>query len=212
MDIKNIRTDYTKEELLEGSILANPIEQFRQWLQEAIQQEVQEPTAMTLSTVNTAGKPSARIVLLKHIYDTGFVFFTNYESRKGQELAQNPNACLTFHWAALERQVRIEGVVEKVSDDASAAYFQSRPRGSQIGAIASPQSQRIANRSVLEEKVTAVQETQAADEPLTRPTYWGGYLLKPNYMEFWQGRSSRLHDRIVYEAEANDWKTHRLAP
>lgn len=212
MDLKNLRTDYVKQELLEENVLANPIEQFKKWLQDAIDVEASEPTAMTLSTASLAGKPSARIVLLKQVTEEGFVFFTNYDSKKGQELADNPQACLTFHWHELERQVRVEGLVEKISEEESLAYFQSRPKGSQIGAIASPQSQEIPNREVLEQRVKAVEERSESENELQKPTYWGGYIVKANYLEFWQGRASRLHDRLVFKQVEGNWTITRLAP
>lgn len=212
MNLKDIRIDYTKHDLSEESIKANALDQFKVWLQEALEAQVSEPTAMTLSTASLEGKPSARIVLLKGVEEDGFVFFTNYESKKGQELAINPQACLTFHWIELERQVRVEGIVEKISGEASTAYFLSRPKGSQIGAIASPQSSIIPNREFLEKKVAAVETEQGNKEQLEKPSYWGGYVLKPTYIEFWQGRASRLHDRIVFELVDGQWQTLRLAP
>ncbi|MGB0524455.1 MAG: pyridoxamine 5'-phosphate oxidase [Flammeovirgaceae bacterium] len=212
MDLKDIRRDYIKQELLEAHVLDDPIAQFKRWLQEAITSEVAEATAMTLATATPTGKPSARIVLLKTVEEGGFVFFTNYESQKGKELAENPQACLNFYWIELERQVRIEGIVEKVSDADSASYFLSRPTGSQIGAIASPQSERIPNRTFLEEKVESIQAEYEQKQQLERPMYWGGYRVIPNYIEFWQGRASRLHDRIIYEKVGDTWKIARLAP
>jgi pyridoxamine-phosphate oxidase len=167
---------------------------------------------MTLATATSDGRPSARIVLLKGFNDDGFVFFTNYLSRKGKEIAKNPLGSLLFYWISLERQVRIEGTIEKVSREESEKYFQSRPRASQLGAIASPQSQEIADRVVLETKFNEA-EIQYADKDIPKPSYWGGYILKPRLIEFWQGRGSRLHDRILYKKVDNkNWKKVRLAP
>ncbi|WP_276495883.1 pyridoxamine 5'-phosphate oxidase [Pontibacter litorisediminis] len=211
-NIADIRVNYMKHALTEASVAAAPIDQFKTWLQEAIEAQVEEPTALVLSTVDAAGKPSARVVLLKGVDEQGFSFYTNYASRKGQELAQNPHASLTFFWPALERQVRIEGKVEKVQPEESEKYFHSRPKGSQIGAWASPQSQVIASREVLEQREKELSEQYADAELLPRPEHWGGYRLVPDYLEFWQGRPSRLHDRIVYELEGERWQIKRLAP
>lgn len=210
MNIADIRKEYTLEKLDADSVKNDPIDQFNNWLEEAMKAEILEPTAMHLATVSAEGKPSGRIVLLKGI-DTGFLFFTNYESKKGQDLAINPFASLTFYWAELERQVRIEGSIEKVSKDISEKYFHSRPKGSQIGAIVSPQSQVITDRSVLEEKIVSL-EKQYQDSLPPRPEHWGGYRLLPIALEFWQGRASRLHDRIRYRKEGINWMIERLAP
>lgn len=210
MNIADIRKEYTLEKLDADSVKNDPIDQFNNWLEEAMKAEILEPTAMHLATVSAEGKPSGRIVLLKGI-DTGFLFFTNYESKKGQDLAINPFASLTFYWAELERQVRIEGSIEKVSKDISEKYFHSRPKGSQIGAIVSPQSQVITDRSVLEEKIVSL-EKQYQDSLPPRPEHWGGYRLLPIALEFWQGRASRLHDRIRYRKEGINWIVERLAP
>lgn len=201
-----------KHALTEDSVSENPVHQFKVWLQEAIDSQVEEPTAMVLSTVDAQGKPSARVVLLKGVDEQGFSFYTNYASRKGQELEQNPHASLTFFWAGLERQVRVEGKVEKVADEESEKYFHSRPKGSQIGAWASPQSQVIEAREVLEQREKELSARYADVELVPRPKHWGGYRLVPQYLEFWQGRPSRLHDRIVYEMEGNNWLIKRLAP
>lgn len=210
MNIADIRKDYALRRLEESDADADPLRQFRQWLDEAIRAEVPEPTAMTLATANADGRPSARIVLLKGLDDRGFVFFTNYESRKGADLAARPAAALAFFWKELERQVRIEGDVETVSDTENDAYYRSRPLGSRIGAWASPQSQPIDNRAWLEARVREAQ-AQLGDDP-ARPPHWGGYRVIPDRLEFWQGRQSRLHDRIAYEKRAGAWVRARLAP
>lgn len=210
IDIAAIRKEYTLESLEIGSVKTNPIEQFQDWFSEALSSQMLEPTAMHLATVGNDNKPSGRIVLLKGI-DSGFLFFTNYESRKGKELTINSFAAITFYWAELERQVRIEGKIEKVSDQDSEQYFHSRPKASQIGAIASPQSQVIENRDVLVGKIQDL-TLQYADELPPRPLHWGGYRLVPEVIEFWQGRQSRLHDRIRYTKTIDSWKIERLAP
>ncbi|MEO6354986.1 MAG: pyridoxamine 5'-phosphate oxidase [Ferruginibacter sp.] len=210
--IADIRKEYMLETLDEMGAEANAIRQFDKWWQEATSSTIDEINAMTLATATPDGKPSARIVLLKGYDDNGFVFFTNYESNKGKELAANPNACLVFFWKELERQVRLEGRVEKVSNEESDAYFFSRPQGSQVGAWASPQSTVIDNREVIEANVTKY-ISQFELQPLQRPPHWGGYRLKPQLIEFWQGRESRLHDRLQYTLQTNnDWKIERLAP
>lgn len=210
----DLRQDYQAGSLELEQVLPNPLHQFKRWFDEAIADNVAEPNAMTLATATKEGKPSARILLLKDISEQGFVFYTNYESRKGQELAENPYAAMVFLWLQHERQVRIEGKIEKVSKEESAIYFNSRPKGSQIGAWASPQSQTIESRAVLEDKVAALELEYAADSAqIPMPDFWGGYILLPQRIEFWQGRSSRLHDRICYEKnEAGAWEVRRLAP
>jgi len=211
-DIQNIRSEYLAASLSETDTNADPIKQFDKWFNEALKAEVTEPTAMTLATATTDGRPSARIVLLKGFNNEGFVFYTNYLSRKGKEIGKNPLDSLLFFWAGLERQVRIEGVIEKVSREDSEHYFRSRPRASQLGAIASPQSQEIADRKILESKFNDV-DAQYSDQEIPKPSFWGGYILKPRLIEFWQGRSSRLHDRILYKKVDNkNWKKVRLAP
>ncbi|PRY15662.1 pyridoxamine 5'-phosphate oxidase [Pontibacter ummariensis] len=211
-NIADIRKSYSKQELTEDSVANAPVEQFKVWLQEAITAEVEEPTALVLSTVNAAGRPSARVVLLKDVSKDGFTFFTNYQSRKGRELSQNPFASITFFWPALERQVRIEGTVVKVAPEVSDSYFHSRPKGNQIGAWASPQSQVIPGRQVLEEADRAFTQKFAEMPEVPRPDHWGGFQLQPERVEFWQGRPNRLHDRIVYELEGSNWEIKRLAP
>ena len=210
MNIADIRKDYALRRLEESDADADPLRQFRQWLDEAIRAEVPEPTAMTLATADAAGRPSARVVLLKGVDERGFVFFTNYESRKGAELATRPRAALVFFWKELERQVRIEGDIEKVSAAENDAYYLSRPLGSRIGAWASPQSQGIESREWLEARVREA-EAKHGDNP-QRPSHWGGYRLVPDALEFWQGRQSRLHDRITYKRRADAWVRSRLAP
>ncbi|MBS4063117.1 MAG: pyridoxamine 5'-phosphate oxidase [Chitinophagaceae bacterium] len=209
--IAHLRKDYSLKALTESDVKDHPLEQFDIWWSEAIQSQIEEVNAMTLATATAEGVPSARIVLLKEYNDKGFVFFTNYESAKGHELAENPRASLLFFWKELERQVRITGLVEKISAAESDAYFYSRPLGSRIGAIASAQSSVIDNREVLEQKVKTL-ETKSETE-IKRPAHWGGYRVKPVIIEFWQGRPSRLHDRIQYSLEENGkWKIERLSP
>lgn len=210
--IQNLREDYTAASLSENDVVKNPINQFERWFKEALDAKVTEPNAMTLSTATTAGRPSARIVLLKDFNQDGFVFYTNYLSRKGKELAKNPFASLLFFWPELQRQVIIEGTVEKLSREISERYFYTRPKGSQVGAVVSPQSQEITNRDVLEKKWIEL-EAVYADKPVPKPAHWGGYVVKPNAIEFWQGGPSRLHDRIAFKrADKNSWKIVRLAP
>ncbi|MCR9100047.1 MAG: pyridoxamine 5'-phosphate oxidase [bacterium] len=211
--IEQLRKDYSAHTLEMEEVSPNPVEQFQLWFDEALNAEVPEPNAMTLSTATTNGVPSARIVLLKGVTDGSFLFYTNYNSRKGQELLANPRAALTFLWHELQRQVRIEGRVEVLPAEASTRYFQSRPKGSQIGAWASPQSTQIESREVLEEKVKQLEEDYRSTDALPRPEHWGGYRVVPHRIEFWQGRSSRLHDRIEYTlSEDGNWSLARLAP
>jgi pyridoxamine 5'-phosphate oxidase len=222
-EIADIRKDYKLASLEEADVASNPIDQFTRWWNEAVASQIDEVNAMTLATVNAAGVPAARIVLLKGYNPNGFIFFTNYESDKGKNLAQNPNAALVFFWKELERQIRIEGTVQKVSAEESDRYFNSRPASSRIGAWASPQSAVIENRLVIEQNVERYSSIFANDS-IERPDHWGGYIVKPTSIEFWQGRSSRLHDRIRYKLETSDynaatdtrtdanWKIERLAP
>lgn len=211
MKLSEIRKEYTIKSLDVNDVSFDPLLQFRVWLDEAIDSEVHEVNAMCLSTLGLNGFPNARIVLLKEL-DHGFVFFTNYESEKGQEIKANPKASLTFFWPELERQVRIMGSIEKVSAKESDAYFLSRPKGSQIGAWTSPQSTTLADREELNRRLEEM-EMRFSTEPLIRPEFWGGYRLLPFKIEFWQGRPNRLHDRICYEKESNgSWKISRLAP
>lgn len=211
MDISTIRKEYTLKSFDVPDAHPNPFEQFKQWLHEAETAQLNEHTAMHLATVSLSGRPSGRIVLLKGI-DTGFVFFTNYDSRKGKDLINHPFASLTFFWAEMERQVRIEGTVEKVKAELSEQYFASRPFESRIGAIASPQSQIVESREILEHKYAEIWQRYEGAEP-TRPENWGGFRVIPEVFEFWQGRKSRLHDRLRYKQTVDDaWKIERLAP
>ncbi|MEY3245258.1 MAG: pyridoxamine 5-phosphate oxidase [Bacteroidota bacterium] len=211
MSIADIRKDYQLKSLSEQEVDQNPFAQFSVWWNEAVQSDIVEVNAMTLSTVTSTGKPSSRIVLLKGYDEEGFVFFTNYSSDKGRQLMQNHFAALLFFWKELERQVRIEGVVSKVSEEESDAYFNSRPVGSRLGAWASPQSQKISDREVLNNELMKFTE-QFDQENIPRPAHWGGYRVKPTRIEFWQGRSNRLHDRILYEQDNDNWQISRLAP
>ena len=215
-NLADLRKTYAQRTLSEADVLPDGVQQFRVWLDEAIAAQLDEPTALTLSTVAANGQPSSRVVLLKGLPDeAGFLFYTNYDSRKGQELTARPLAALNFFWPGLERQVRVEGRVERAPEALSTEYFQSRPRSSQIGAWASPQSQVIGGREELEAREAAVAEEFEGQTPLPRPANWGGFILRPQRLEFWQGRPSRLHDRIVYERAADnagDWQRSRLAP
>lgn len=211
-NIADIRKNYSQKTLSENDVEVDPIKQFDRWWKEAMASDIDEVNAMTLATASADGFPSARIVLLKDLSTLGFSFFTNYSSFKGQQLAENPKACLVFFWKELERQVRITGLIEKLSEEISNEYFQSRPEGSRIGAIASPQSQVIPGRTWLDEQYQKL-EQELKNTATQRPAHWGGYLLKPVIIEFWQGRPSRLHDRIQYTLEGNgSWKIERLAP
>jgi pyridoxamine 5'-phosphate oxidase len=211
MSIADIRRDYMKATLSEDIVDQDPFRQFTEWWIEATRAEIDEVNAMTLSTVSEGGRPAARIVLLKGYDENGFVFFTNYESRKGLDLKLNPYASLLFFWKELERQVRIDGPCEKVPDAESDEYFYSRPEGSRIGAWASPQSQVISSRDVLDQNIIEL-ENRFQGKTVPRPPHWGGYRVRPDQLEFWQGRPSRLHDRILYTREAAGWKIDRLAP
>lgn len=209
-NIANLRQEYLLAELNEKNVESDPFKQFEKWFNEALKAELPEPNAMSVATC-IDNKPSVRIVLLKEFDEKGFVFYTNYNSNKGKSINQNPNVALTFFWSELQRQVRIEGLAEKVSKEQSEKYFHSRPKGSQIGALASPQSQIINGRLELENKFTEL-ENKYSDSEVPKPDNWGGYLVKPETIEFWQGRRSRLHDRIFFVKENNQWKFVRLAP
>lgn len=210
--VANLRKDYTFQGLSEADAHADPFEQFRIWFDQALAAGLPEPNAMTISTVTSDGKPSARMVLLKDYDEQGFVFYTNYESHKGQQLLQNPWGAITFWWAELERQVRIEGRVEQVSATDSDEYFHGRPRNSQLGAWVSAQSQVIENREVLNERLQQL-EKEYKNKEIPRPPHWGGFRVIPTAIEFWQGRPSRLHDRLLYQrSEDGTWKIQRLSP
>jgi pyridoxamine 5'-phosphate oxidase len=210
MSIHDLRREYTREVLTESAVAADPIRQFAHWFEQALKATVLEPNAMTLATATPEGRPSARTVLLKGFDDRGFVFYTDYRSRKARELAGNPRAALCFYWPELERQVRVTGTVSRLSSEESAAYFATRPVGSRIAAWASEQSAVIADRSVLEARVAALTETFGDSPPL--PDHWGGYILLHDEVEFWQGRLNRLHDRIRYTRQRGEWRIERLSP
>lgn len=213
LNLQDLRRDYAAHTLDITDVQTDPFKQFEIWMTEALDSQVLEANAMILSTLTKDQRPTARVVLLKGFDQNGFVFYTNYNSRKSQEMEQHPYACLVFNWLELQRQVRIEGKVERVSAEASTAYFQSRPKGSQIGAWVSPQSQVIAGRTILENKVKELEDQYRNVDQLPRPEHWGGFVLKPTLVEFWQGRMSRLHDRIQYDKVGeNDWNVSRLAP
>ncbi|HSI04991.1 MAG: pyridoxamine 5'-phosphate oxidase [Myxococcota bacterium] len=211
MSIEDLRLEYARGTLDENDVDLDPFAQFNKWLDEAIKAQLREPTAMTLATVDADGSPSARIALLKGVDRDGFVFFTNYDSRKGRAIAVNPRVAMCFWWNELERQVRIEGLATKVSDEESARYFATRPRASQLGAWASPQSSPVRDRAELEKRLEDV-KARYGDGPIERPPHWGGYRVAPTRFEFWHGRPSRLHDRIAYVPHGPVWRTERLGP
>ncbi len=211
--LEHLREDYRLAILDETHCAANPIRQFELWFQDAKNSAVKEPNAMTLSTVDNGGQPAGRIVLLKGIEANGLVFYTNYESRKGHELTGNPRCALTFHWAELERQVRIEGAAEKVSKEISEAYFRGRPKGSRIGAVVSQQSAELPSREPLEKRLAELEREFANTDNVPMPVSWGGYKVIPRLFEFWQGRTNRLHDRITYRLSQDGiWRMGRLSP
>ncbi len=209
--INSLRHDFAKQTLDERDVNDNPVLQFEKWFKEAVDTHVNEPNAMTVSTATIDGKPSARILLLRNFNEDGFVFYTNYTSRKGSEIDKNPYCALLFFWPELERQVRIEGILQKQTVEESDLYFNTRPRGSKLGAWTSEQSKIIGSRDVLEQEYEKL-SAKYPGENIPRPPYWGGFLLKPVSIEFWQGRPSRLHDRILYTMENSKWEIERLAP
>lgn len=210
-DVTELRKDYELDSLNIEQVANNPIDQFDTWFQDAVNANIAEPNAMTLATSEN-NRPSARIVLLKGFDRKGFIFYTNYESRKGKQLLNNSFAALTFFWAELERQVRVEGKTEQIPSDQSDEYFLSRPRGSRLGAWASPQSQLIASREILSKRMEELQKQYPEGSIIPRPTHWGGFCVTPYRIEFWQGRKSRLHDRVLYELTNDQWAISRLAP
>ncbi len=210
--IVSLRKEYSSAFLNEEDVNQNPFKQFELWMQQAVEAEILEPHAMTVSTVSAEGKPSSRIVLLRGFNQEGFVFYTNYNSHKGNEIQQNNFACINFFWPDLERQIRIEGSISKIDQQISTAYFHSRPRESQIGAWASIQSAVIENRKVVEDAFVHFTEKFKDLEVIPKPEHWGGYNIKPTSIEFWQGRPSRLHDRLRYSLENSNWKIERLSP
>ncbi|MGB3683428.1 MAG: pyridoxamine 5'-phosphate oxidase [Rubrobacteraceae bacterium] len=210
--VADLRKEYTRSGLAESDAAPDPVDQFRSWFEEALEANLHEPNAMTLSTATPDGRPSARVVLLKGFDGRGFVFYTNYEGRKARELEQNPNCSLTFYWGELERQVRVEGRAVRVPEEESDAYFDSRPRGSRLGAWASEQSRPVEDRVKLEERLKEL-EVEYEGREIPRPPFWGGYRVEPERMEFWQGRENRLHDRLLYSAVGSGaWEIQRLQP
>lgn len=212
-DLSNLRLVYSLGELLEKELRENPMEQFQQWFLQAQQSDtVQEPNAMSVATIGLDGFPKTRVVLLKRFTDEGFIFYTNYNSEKGKAILANPNICLSFFWPVLERQIIIKGTAEKLPTNLSDGYFQSRPRGSQLGSIVSQQSEVVPSREYLQEQLSSL-EKEMEGKSLKRPAHWGGFLVRPISLEFWQGRPNRLHDRIRYTLQADyDWKIERLSP
>jgi pyridoxamine 5'-phosphate oxidase len=209
--LRNLRRNYQKSELTEETLISDPFRMFNEWLKTAIQEEEAEPNAMILSTVDAKGNPDARVVLLKEMSADGLVFFSNYNSKKGKQIATNRNVAVVFFWSKTERQVRIRGKVEKIADDLSEEYFRTRPKESKLGAWASPQSRIIDDRKTLEENYALYEHLYESKE-IRKPTHWGGYLIRPVNFEFWQGRTSRLHDRFEFSLSGDEWIIHRLAP
>jgi pyridoxamine 5'-phosphate oxidase len=209
--VARLRKEYTRSGLKESDTSPDPVEQFRRWFDEALAADLHEPNAMTLATATPDGRPSARVVLLKGFDERGFVFYTNYEGRKGGELATNPRAAIVFYWGELQRQVRIEGRVSRTPDRESDAYFAGRPRGSQLGAWVSEQSRPVRDRGALEERLRELEVGYEGRE-VPRPPFWGGYRVEPETIEFWQGRENRLHDRLVYRYSEGLWRRERLQP
>jgi len=211
-DIGTIRHEYDKGTLSRADLPESPIALFQSWMDDAFAANVFEPNAMSISTVNASGQPSSRMVILRGFDEKGFVFYSNYKSSKGQALDQNKKAALLFYWHPLHRQIRIEGICEKVTTEANDAYFHSRPFGSRVASAASPQSEEIADRKTLDEKVEALNKLYADKQKVDRPAHWGGYCIRPELFEFWMGRPSRLHDRFQYKLSENGWQIVRLAP
>lgn len=212
-EVANFRKDYQRAALQKSQMPALPMEAFEQWFAAAVKSPIQEANAMLVASATPAGKPSLRTVLLKAFDERGFVFYTNYDSRKGQELTENPSVSLLFFWDILEQQIRIEGMAERLSAEESAIYFAKRPRASQLGAWVSPQSQKIENRATLDARKDEIDQQFSDTKQIPLPENWGGFLIRPYYFEFWQGRSSRLHDRICYEKQTNNnWSKFRIAP
>lgn len=212
MNLHHLREDYQRESLDVADVASDPFAQFKRWMQECLEAKLPEPNAFTLSTVSADGQPSGRVVLLKELDGRGLVFYTNHESKKASEIATNPKASATFLWLELQRQVRVEGVLEKLDRQTAEAYFQTRPIGSQLGAWASHQSAEIESRQWLEDSLADAERRFNGVAPIPMPENWGGYRLLPHYFEFWQGRPSRLHDRVFYKQEAEGWKLGRLCP
>ena len=211
--LADLREDYRRAELGEENCETNPFRQFEKWFREAQVVDLKEPNAMSLATATADGKPSARIVLLKEFSEAGFVFYTSYSSRKGKELGTNPFCALVFYWAELERQVRVEGRIEKVSREQTEAYFRRRPRGSRLGALVSNQSEVLSGRQPLEQRLKELEAVYRDREEIPTPEYWGGYCVMPSSLEFWQGRSNRLHDRLLYRRKGEaEWQLERLSP
>jgi pyridoxamine 5'-phosphate oxidase len=211
LNVHDLRKEYTRTGLTESEADADPVEQFRKWFEEALAADLHEPNAMTLGTATPGGRPSARIVLLKGFDERGFVFYTNYEGRKARELEDNPYCALVFYWGELERQVRVEGRASRIPKEESDAYFDSRPRGSRLGAWVSEQSRTIESREALEDRLRELEERYEGAE-IPRPPFWGGYRVEPDSVEFWQGRENRLHDRLIYRRSERGWKIERLQP
>ena len=210
--VSDLRQNYEKSSLIESQVKSDPFDQFDIWFQEAIKSSVKEPNAFSLATISKDMVPSIRIMLLKGFDKEGFIFFTNYKSKKATNIETNPSVCMNFFWDDLERQVRITGSASQIDHKSSEEYFHSRPRGSQIGAWASPQSQVIANREYLEQNLNSLMKKYDNSDIIPKPDHWGGYLVVPHQVEFWQGRPNRLHDRILYERESGNWNMKRLAP
>lgn len=211
-DLRDLRHEYAARGLAESDLAPDPTSMFRQWMDEAIHAGIGEPNAMVVATVSAEGRPASRMVLLKGVEERGFVFYTNYDSRKGRELATNPACALLLPWHDLERQVRIEGTASRLSTEENQAYFSSRPRESQLGAWSSPQSRPVSSRKELDEEYDTVQARFAGTEEIEVPPYWGGYVVDPESVEFWQGRQGRMHDRLVYRRVGSGWAVERLAP